>query len=268
VPFEADKLPQGIRPSGAERVVKRWESDDFIHWRDGRIVFRASGDEVGSRQYYSMPSFRFGNGYLGLLSLLNNDPVDDTVDLELAWSPDTLHWRRICPGQSFISRSPTSELDAGCIYAGWSPIDVNDDETWIYYAGSVGKHGSGLQRRTSLLLSVIPRHRFAGLAADDGKGELLTVPIAILDRELFINVAPVGAGASFAKESEVSVELQRPDGTALPGYELLSCVPVRGDTIRGRVAWRARCTMPSGGDLNVRLKIGVRKATIYTATWG
>ncbi len=164
VPFS-----DGRQRPGAERVVKRWESDNFIHWRDGRVVFRAEGDEIGRREYYSMPTFRHGNGWLGLLALFNSDPADDTVDCELAWSPDTIQWQRICRRELLIARDPPGSLDAGCIYAGWSPILLGD-ELPIYHAGSPGTHGSGIHRHSSLRLATLPRDRYAGLAAD-GEGE-------------------------------------------------------------------------------------------------
>jgi len=43
-----------------------------------------------------MPVFRYANIYLGLAMIFN--ARTDLVDCELAWSPDTVHWHRVCPG--------------------------------------------------------------------------------------------------------------------------------------------------------------------------
>ncbi|MFZ4695428.1 MAG: hypothetical protein ACOYMV_09910 [Verrucomicrobiia bacterium] len=244
--------------SGSERVVKRWESDDFLHWGNGQIVFRAEGDEIGRRQYYSMPTFRHGDGWLGLLALFNATTDDDSVDCELAWSPDSIHWQRLCQGASFIPRGVAGSLDGGCIYAGWSPAVVGDEQR-IYYAGSPGTHSAGLQRHTSFLLATLPLDRFAGLAAD-GKGEIVTREMVCGGPRLFLNAD--------ASRGRVAVEVRYPDGSPVPGFEFTQCRPLRSDSVRGEVTWEGGCSLAVLVGRKVCLGLRLETASLYALEFG
>lgn len=261
VPFEDARTCQQKRfkngewktqASDVERVVKRWESDDFIHWGNGAIVFRAQDEEVGQRQYYSMPTFPYGNGYLGLLSLFNPEP--DTVDLELAWSPDTIRWQRICRGQAFIPRGDAASLDAGCIYAGWSPVTI-DDEIRIYYAGSRETHGAGIQRRTSALLATLPRDRYAGWHAVS-EGEILTAPIACAGPQVLLNTD--------ASRGSIQTELRRPDGSPIEGLTFAESGPITVDSLDVPVRWKERESLQSLMGSQICIALRLNDAVVYT----
>src|SRR5204863_593439 len=82
-----------------QRLVARTESADFIHWSKAVEVLR--GDKL--HQTYAMPVFRYAGVYLGLAMMF--DTKTDRVSCELAWSPDTIAWERIDPGQPLIPNS-------------------------------------------------------------------------------------------------------------------------------------------------------------------
>lgn len=110
-------------------------SEDFIHWTKAKAILEG---EDPNRQVYYMPVFRFHNVYLGLPAIFNNRT--DTVHTELAWSPNTFDWYRICPGTPFISRSKKdADYDWGCIFAAAHPIFLKN-KILIYYLGANGPH--------------------------------------------------------------------------------------------------------------------------------
>ena len=162
------------------RAVLRTESQDFIHWSEPQEVLRGAGPQD---QIYSMPIFRYGSIYLGLPAVFHKGDPDasdwDTVDTELAWSPDTVTWHRVCPGEPFIPLGegsyPGGSYDCGCVYAS-APVFVGDSH-YIYYGGSNGLHNGF--REGSFCLSVMERDRFAGYGAGTIAGRLVTVPIAL-----------------------------------------------------------------------------------------
>lgn len=244
-----------IVQSESERVVKRWLSDDFIRWHSGTDVFEAQGDEVGIRQYYSMPAIRVGGGYLGLLSLFNSQPDDDSVDLELAWSPDLTRWKRIAPGQPFIARGAGNEPDAGTIYAAWQPSLLVGDEHWIYYAASPKTHSGGPTRHNTLRLATLPRDRWAGWHAGE-TGQLITRPLDLGAGELLLNLA--------AQDGEAVVELQNEQGQPLAGFEAEACVPLRGDHVAMPVQWRGNSTGKLPDRSTVRVAIHMRHAAVFS----
>ena len=92
-----------------ERTVARSESDDFLHWDPPRLILRSTLAEGTARQTYCMPSFPYANVYLGYL-MMYNPGTDRSVDCELAWSPDSVQWQRVCPGAPIIPRGPAGQL--------------------------------------------------------------------------------------------------------------------------------------------------------------
>jgi hypothetical protein len=153
------------------RVVGRTESPDFIHWTKAEPVLKGLDD---THQIYAMPVFRYGEGYLGLPMIF--DTEQDRVFSELAWSPDTIHWERIAPGQPLIPNGPAGSWDWGCVYAAAYPI-VRDNEILLYYGGSDNVHTNW--RKSGLGLARLRPDRFAGYRAGAGPaGELLTQPFA------------------------------------------------------------------------------------------
>jgi hypothetical protein len=239
----------------SERVVKRWLSDDFLHWHSGVDCLEAQGDEVGRRQCYSMPVTRVGEGYVGLLSLFNSQPDDDSVDVELTWSPDLTQWRRIGAGHPVIARGQAGEPDAGTIYAAWQPALPVGDEQRLYYAASPLTHSGGPARHNTLRLATQRRDRWAGWRSE-ASGTLVTTPIRLGD-ELSINVDAAG---------EVRVELRDSQGLPLPGFSFSACDPIRGDLVRAAVRWRqTHERMPEGP---VQIALSLRQAIVYSLTTG
>ncbi|MCE2473454.1 MAG: hypothetical protein J4G18_16485, partial [Anaerolineae bacterium] len=144
-------------------------------------------------QIYSMPIARYGDLYLGLPAIFHKGDESaadwDRVDTELAISADTLHWRRICPGQALIPRGagsyPDGEHDCGCIYAA-API-VQGDKVLLYYGGSNGLHNDW--REGSFNLATLPLDRFAGYRslARPGKALLTTTPLRLNGADITLN---------------------------------------------------------------------------------
>lgn len=103
-----------------ERRLRQWSASQPI-WSDAED------------QIYAIPIFAYGNLYLGLPMIFN--ATTDTVDCELAWSPDTIHWQRLCAGTPFNPRGPAGRYDSGCIYAAATPVLLGD-EIRLYYGGN------------------------------------------------------------------------------------------------------------------------------------
>jgi len=154
------------------RIVGRSESLDYKTWTLTEPIFE--GNEV-HLQIYSMPIFEYYGIYLGLPAIFN--VKTDTVQTELAWSPDTIKWYRICPGTALIPNSETKgDIDWGCIYAAKSPIILNN-EIRLYYSGSDGPHTDW--RKGYFCLATLRPDGFAGYKSVDDtlESSIITVPI-------------------------------------------------------------------------------------------
>ncbi|MHA1885671.1 MAG: hypothetical protein ACW96S_11500, partial [Promethearchaeota archaeon] len=142
------------------RIVGRSESLDYKAWTLTEPIFE--GNEV-YLQIYSMPIFEYYGIYLGLPAIFNIKT--DTVQTELAWSPDTIKWYRICPGTALIPNSEMKgDIDWGCIYAAKSPIILNN-EIRLYYSGSDGPHTDW--RKGYFCLATLRPDGFAGYKSVD-----------------------------------------------------------------------------------------------------
>ena len=143
---------------GPRRVVGRTESRDFVHWTPAKEVLR------GKHLFdiYSMPVISYAGVYLGLSAVF--DEQSDRVHTELAWSPDTIHWHRIAPGNALIPNATKKDAyDWGTVYA--SPPIVTPEGIRLYYGGCDRGHFDW--RDGYLCLATLGLDRFAGFHSID-----------------------------------------------------------------------------------------------------
>ncbi len=88
--------------SGRYRMESRSESPDFINWSEAKVVLKGLNTDL---QIHDMPVFRHAGVYVGLIGLF--DTVASRQHVELAWSPDSIQWHRVCPGTPLIANSTT-----------------------------------------------------------------------------------------------------------------------------------------------------------------
>ncbi|MEI7742695.1 MAG: hypothetical protein WCK58_02965 [Chloroflexota bacterium] len=241
-----------------QRLVLRTESTDFIHWSDPDEIMR--GHDYHD-QPYSMPIARYGDLYIGLPAQFHKGdrgaPDWDTVTTELAWSPDTITWHRICPGEPLIPTGagsyPTGEYDCGCVYAA-APV-LDGDTIRLYYGGSNGLHNGW--RESSLNLATLERDRFAGYTqtAPGVPARVTTVTLSAGLQDLTVN-ADVRDGGS------VRVAVLDEAGETLPGMALEDCQPIREGGLDVAVTWgEERFEMLAGRE--VRILFEVENAVLF-----
>lgn len=148
-----------------ERLVTRLESADFLHWKSSGVVLRSTLEEGRTHQTYALTVFPYGNIYLGYLMMYHLG-TGRTVDCELAWSHDSVHWQRVQPGTPFLKLGPKDSYDGGCIYAQAGPPVKQDGQILLYYGGSPTIH-LGWKRSGSLCLARLREDGFAAYEAVD-----------------------------------------------------------------------------------------------------
>ena len=149
-----------------ERLVTRLESDDFQTWRTVKpVVLRSTFDEGRTHQTYALTVFPYANLYLGYL-MMYHVGAGRTVDVELAWSHDSITWQRVAPGQAFLPLGEKGSYDSGCIYAQAGPPVVQDGKLQIYYGGSPTVH-LGWKRSGDLCLARLREDGFAAYEPTD-----------------------------------------------------------------------------------------------------
>jgi PelA/Pel-15E family pectate lyase len=230
------------------RVVARSESDDFLSgWSNVEVVM-----DGGSKfQTYANAIFHHAGVYLGLVSVFDTSdgPTDNKVWTELAWSPDTRRWHRICEGTPFIPNSEDEgDPDWGTAYACLNPLFRDTDEVRIYYGGGDGKHNR--YRDGYLMLATIKKDRWAGYEAS-GDGTIETVPVTCDGPDLYI-CADVKIGGSI-----------RAEVIDVNGLSLKDCNPVTTDVSDGKITWSSK-NLKDFIAPEIRLRFKLDKATLYS----
>lgn len=240
------------------RIVARAESEDFIHWSAGENVLRSLPSEP-DRQTYAMPVFPYANVYLGLVMMMNLHPEDrnpgsDTVDCELAWSPDTVRWERVCPGSPLIPRGVQGESpDWGCVWGCAYPI-LRDGMLRLYYGGNNGFHTNW--RDGFLCLAYLRPDGFAGMEPEKprGSGSIVTRPLENASGTLRISAD--------AKNGAVKIAVLGEDGRILAESS-----PVKGNVTDEPVQW-AKGDYRALRGKTVRLRFDLTAARLYAFNVG
>lgn len=178
-----------------ERLVSRLESTDFLNWKSSGVVLRSTLDEGKATQTYALTVFPYAGIYLGYVMMyhLDNNRV---VDVELAWSPDSITWQRVQPGTAFLPLGAKGSYDSGCIYAQAGPPVQQDGKLMIYYGGSPTIH-LGWKRGASLCLARLREDGFASYQAED-----TSKPAILTTRLLRASGKPI----TFSTDGEVTHE--------------------------------------------------------------
>jgi len=229
------------------RLVGRTESTDFLKWTKAVEVLRASPTET-HRQTYAMPVFRYADIYLGFVMIINTDT--DTVDCELTWSPNTVHWERVCPGTQLIPRGPEGSYDGGCIYAAAYPI-FRSDEILLYYGGNNGKHGHW--RDGFFCLAHLRPDGFAGMEPINlhETGRIVTKPIQCVGRNLRVS-ADVDGGM-------LRVGILDASGFGLEGCEL-----IKSNVTDRVIKWKNGRNLSNFRGKPIRLQFELASAQLYS----
>ena len=244
--------------SGDIRTVLRSESHDFVHWSRPQEIMRGQN---AHDQIYSMPIFRYGGLYLGLPAVFHQGdaqaPDWDTVDTELAWSPDSHTWHRICPGKPLIPRGagayPDGDEDCGCIYAA-APL-LQDDRLLIYYGGSNGLHHGW--REGSLNLATLAKDRFAGFVPQVAHqpAMLKTVRLRVQGPALTVN-------AEIRRGGSIRASLIDMNGTSPSGFGMDDCIAVTTGGLCCKLGWGQK-RLDELADKNLRILFEIRQARLY-----
>jgi hypothetical protein len=119
-------------------------------------------------------------------------------------------------------------------------------------------------------LAVLRRDGFCSLRAGQRPGWLLTRTLTWPGGDLAVNVdcrLDDRAHPGYC-HGDASVEIQDPDGNALPGYSVADCDRLRCNTAREPscsrvVRWNGRSAAALAGR-DVRLRFGLREAHLYS----
>ncbi|MFN0078379.1 MAG: hypothetical protein ACKVY0_18135 [Prosthecobacter sp.] len=228
-----------------ERLVARFESDDFIHWKNNGLVLRSGIDEGRASQTYCMPVFRYGSLYLSYV-MMYHVGKGRTVDCELAWSHDGLKWQRVAPGTPFIPRGAKGAYDSECIYAMSGPPILRDGKLMIFYGGDDFPH-TGWKRHCLPCLATLRPDGFAAYEPED-----MSKPATVITTAF--RAATVSITADVSTGGSIQIKALDDQNALLDEAEAIT-----GDVTDAELKWKHGAVTGK----NVHLEIQLNHARVY-----
>ena len=207
--------------------------------------------------------------------------------IQLMCSRDLESWKRLGQRRSFIGPSPmgSGAYDLTQIMPPSSPLIRGDDELWFYYWGGkyrggwkwVGPYGDWTPTADgrwnvgywtveddfhpdpdvgAVCLAVLRRDGFVSLDAEERFGSVITRPIRIPGRRLFVNVD--------SPDGELRAGIVNASGGTVEGLGIEDCVPVRGDHKRAEITWNGNPDLWPLTSKDVQIRFRLKKGSLYS----
>lgn len=245
------------------RVRGYAESADFDRWTDTRLSLTHDNQDSPHDQLYHMTIVRYESIYVGPLKIYHTDT--DRCEIHLAFSRNAKQWTRPLRTAFIPNASAKGSWDYGNMdqLGGWQVVG---DEMWFYYGGRSTLHNES-PNDGSLGLATLRLDGFASLDAEVKEGVLVTEPLLLNGKSLYINANAQGG--------TIRVEIIEPydDRTTTDALNPVinpflkaTCEPFENNSVRHKVRWEASNDLKALQNKPVRLKFYLKNASLY-AFW-
>ncbi|MBI1924410.1 hypothetical protein HYR99_09180, partial [Candidatus Poribacteria bacterium] len=240
------------------RTIRRATSPDFVHWTTPEWL--DFGDTPPEHFYTNAttPYFRGPHIYLAFpkrfvpsRKAVPEHPSPGVSDAVFMTSRDGLHWNRhfmeafIRPGLDAENWTERNNMPA------WGVVPTGPNEISIYYSQHYRHPTAHIKRGT------LRTDGFVSVRADYAGGEMVTKPLIFQGNELALNYSTSAVGS-------IRVEIQRDDGTPIPGYSLQESIEIFGDEIGRVVTWERGADVSQLTGQPVRLRFVMKDADVYS----
>ena len=250
--------PQTSQP----RVMYTTKSDNFTSWSTPELSFACDDEDIvdgydGITDVYGVSIYPTDGVYFGFPWIFYHyddeaNDVDGPTDVQLAFSRDGYLWSR-------PSREPVIPLgtgwEAGQIYGASYPIEVGN-EVRLYYSGYSNTHAVN-SPTSGISYASWRKDGFVSLNAGATEGVLVTKPVKFIgNSSLVIN--------SDASGGSIKVEILDSSRNVISGYSKNDCDTMTTDSISHIVTWNSVSSISSLSGQNIRFRIYVTNAELYS----
>lgn len=224
------------------RTICRTTSPDFVNWsKSVEMSPNLPGEHLYTNQTH--PYFRAPHIYIALPTRIVPDRGMSTDILLMTTRAGSKKYDRLFT-EAFIrpGLDPARWSNRGN-YVALNVVPTGPTEMSIYH-----KSGHRYVLRTDGFVSV-----HAGVK----QGELLTKPLKFAGNKLIVNYSTSAAGS-------LRVEIQKPDGTVIPGFRLKDCPTMVGDSIEQPVGWSGNVNLERLVGEAVRLRFVMTECDLYS----
>ncbi len=241
--------------AGWKHGMGRIESKDFLHWSKPEFILAPDDQDAPETEFHTSPVF-FHSGRYFCLNQIMNRRAKGAIDIELMTSRDGRAWERLFRRPFFLARSEPGQFDSRSIFSNSTPV-VLDDEIRFYYGAynqsPIGGVRAETGHRSGVGMASIPRDRFAGIRpVPKSEQPTLKKPLENIGQVTLKPLDLRGCHAitlnAEASAGTIHVELLTEDGYRVRGFSKDDAIPIRGDSLRYRVAWKDRdlASLPPG----------------------
>ena len=234
------------------RAIMTCTSTDFLEWSEPKLLQYPEG--TPKQHLYTnaiQPYSRAPHIRLGFPTRYR--PSDSQVEPILMSSRDGLNFHRW--NEALIPPDAPHERDGNrSNYMAHSLVPHPEDEALMLMYASEAYYAGPDSR---LRYFSIRTDGFVSVSAKQEVGDLSTHPLTFTGNRLILNCVSHDTG-------NIRVELQRPDGTPVPGFELEQSVPVIGDAIAAEVRWNSQARLSELAGTPVRILFRLQQADLYS----
>lgn len=256
-----DSYIMTLRSVAHFHLAHRWEmpwlrhialsrSRDLRHWTPPVTVLEVDESDSPDTEIYRMTVLAYGSGYIGLMMMFYKHEM--TLDIQLAYSRDLLHWKRIGDRKPLVPRGPEGSWDSQHVATANCQPYLDGDILRFWYGGKDAPHYQA--GSAAFGTATLRRDGFVCIEAGKKQGVATTAPFrANVVSSLELNVD--------ASDGEVLVEILGDDGTPLPGFSRRDCTAIRRDGTRVPVRFSGSLASLAGKQVSLRFHL--RGASIY-----
>ena len=238
------------------RLVTRTESPDFVQWTPDTYILKGTSPRLQAHDMIVFPTCGIYIGLLGIMVYPEDSQINVKQHVELAWSPDTIHWHRIQEGIPFMGHTPSETERYGKTPYDWGTIFPSvpisfDDEIRIYYGAGDGYFFNW--RNGYLALATLRSDGWAGyepIATD--------TPAVITTQPLSFDGTSVGITTDVSEGGSVGVAI-----LDKAGNQLINSQPIHSTVTDSRVKWEPSQGLANLRDKEIRLRFQLHKAKLY-----
>ena len=235
-------------------------SDDFVKWTDPKWAIVPDKQDPFDTHFYSHVAYMYEGLRIGYVTVFMKDT--ERIDTQLCCSRDGIAWHRYRQRVPFLPNTQGT-FDAGMLLAGASGLIVRDGKIWIYYCGystdHAGRDQGGGKHKNGIGLAHLRLDGYVSADAGPDGGTLLTRPLICGGKALRINAD--------AAPGQVRAELLDAKGDPIPGCDLASSVPLKGDSLGVPLRWRGKSLDALVGKA-VSIRFHLKAAKLYAFWFG
>ncbi len=225
------------------RTICRTTSPDFVHWsKPVEMAPNLPGEHLYTNQTH--PYFRAPQIYIALPTRIVPGRGMSTDILFMTSRAGAEKYDRLFTEAFIRPGLDPARWGNRANYVALNVVPTGPAEMSIYHEHSGHRY-------------VLRTDGFVSVHAGAEQGEFLTKPLKFAGNALVLNCSTSAAGS-------LKVEIQKPDGTPIPGFRLNDCPAVVGDSIEYMVKWNGNVNLETLSGKPVRLRFVMVDCDLYS----